>query len=116
MSGTTSQENADAWSDANGGDSVATQEELAQFTAASNFSVTETSQLVDDVHDLMMWSHEEELLIVRPTLPPTASSGMSGSIAQMALFALLSTLVFGMMRTMAPTSNVVGEVPQKFMV
>merc|ERR1719399_148233 len=105
------QENADRWSDGNGADSVATQEELLQFTSVANSSRLEP---VEEVHDLMMWSHEEELLVVRPTLPPVAASGMSGSIAQMALFALLSTLVFGMMRTMAPTSNVVGEVPQKF--
>jgi hypothetical protein len=115
ISGTTSQENADTWTDANGDNSVATEEELMQFTAASNFSSTEMSQPLDDVHDLMMWSHEEELLIVRPTLPPTASPGFAGAKSGV-LFAALASVVYGFMRTVMGPSSMDKELPQKFMV
>jgi hypothetical protein len=113
VSGTSIQENADGWSDGNGGDSVATQEEIQQFISVSNSSKFEP---VEEVHDLMMWSQEEELLVVRPTLPPVAAPGLSGSLTQIVLFASLSALVFGMLRTMSPTSKAISEVPQKFMV
>jgi hypothetical protein len=118
VSGTTSQESADAWTDANGGDSVATQEELHQFTSVNSSSWNDLPSSVDDVHDLMMWSHEEELLIVRPTLPPIGSAG-SGVIFQVrsaVLFAALASVVFGLVRTVMGTSGADKEIPQKFMV
>jgi len=46
VSGTTIQENQNTWTDANGGDSVATQEELEQFT-----SVTNSSDLTEPVDE-----------------------------------------------------------------
>jgi len=112
MSGTTSQESADSWADGNGGDSVATQEELAQFT--SNSSAIPES--VDDIHDLMMWSHEEELLIVRPTFAPTAKSGVIAQLRNLILFAALASVVFGIVRTVTMSSASTMEVSQKFMV
>merc|ERR1719487_1242090 len=67
MSGTTSQQKPEAWTEGSGLHSVATEEELAQFTSSSTATQLEE---VDDVHDLMMWSHEEELLIVKAATMP----------------------------------------------
>jgi len=114
MSGTTTQESADAWTDVNGGDSVATQEELEQFTSVSNSS--DIAEPIDDIHDLMMWSHEEELLIVRPTFAPTAKTGIIAQVRNVILFAALASAVFGITRTITASSGGAGEVPQKFMV
>jgi hypothetical protein len=118
VSGTTSQESADNWADANGGDSVATEEEMQQFISASNSSWTELPT-VDDVHDLMMWSHEEELLIARPTLTPTSSSGLGsllGYARSTVLFAALASVVFGLMRTVTVPTEGEKQLPHKFMV
>merc|ERR1719326_1952340 len=113
MSGTTSQQAADTWYDADGADSVATQEELEQFT---NSSVSDISDSVDDIHDLMMWSHEEELLVVRPTFAPTTQTGYVAQLRNVILFAALASVVFGIVRTVTDPSGKVGEMPQKFMV
>jgi len=119
MSGTTSQEAADTWSDVNGGDSVATQEELEQFTMMSNSSTSDITDSVDDVHDLMMWSHEEELLVVRPTFAPTTQTGLAAYVAQLrnvVMFAALASVAYGIVHTATNPSGKVSEMPQKFMV
>merc|ERR1719440_1816786 len=114
MSGTTNQEAADTWSDGNGGDSVATQEEIEQFTNMSS----EPTESVEDIHDLMMWSHEEELLIVRPEFTTTTKKGLAAYVVQVRnviLFAVLSSVAFGVVRTVNGPSQF-GEEHQKFMV
>jgi hypothetical protein len=66
MSGTTRQQTADEWIATSGGASEATEEEMLQFT---RMNTTEDS--IDDqgvVEDLLQWSPEEELLVVRPQL------------------------------------------------
>merc|ERR1719440_1455210 len=106
LSGTTSQESAESWSEGNGGDSVATKEELEQFTSVNISS--ELAESVDDIHDLMMWSHEEELLIVRPELTPTTKTGLAAYVAQVrniVLFAALASVAFGVVRSVAPSSG-----------
>merc|ERR1719198_448871 len=113
MSGTTVQEPADTWSDGNGGDSVATQEELEQFTNSSTIGLTDS---VDDVHDLMMWSHEEELLIVRPTFAPTTKTGFATQIRNVISFAALASMVYGIVHTVTASSDKTSETAQKFMV
>merc|ERR1719378_545198 len=112
MSGTTSQESADAWSDGNGGDSVATQEELLQFTSNSS----DISESVGDVHDLMMWSHEEELLVARSPFAHSEKTGFVAKILNVILFAALASVVFRFGRTAVTSSGAVSDKPEKFMV
>merc|ERR1719487_1589813 len=73
ISGTTTQQKAEEWADGNGAESVATDEELRQFTSVANSTKPEA---VEDVHDVMMWSHEEELLVVREPDVPVAGSSL----------------------------------------
>jgi len=75
-------------------------------------------QEVEDVHDLMMWSLEEELLIVRAPSAPVSNMGIGSIVAgarKMAFLAAVSSMVFAMVRLIRTPSGV-GEVPQKFMV
>jgi len=115
MSGTTSQESAEGWSDGNGGQAVASEEELKQFTSVSNSTVK--AETVEDMHDLMMWSHEEELLVVRQP-SPLANSGSTSFVAwlrNVILFGALSSAVFGLVRgSISPSKS--NDVHQKFMV
>jgi hypothetical protein len=118
MSGTTSQQKPEEWSaSGNGLEAVASAEELKQFTSVSSSTSTKVEE-VEDVHDLMMWSHEEELLIVRAPSAPVSNMG-SGSIVagarKMACLAAMSSMVFAMVRLVRTPSGV-NEVPQKFMV
>jgi hypothetical protein len=114
MSGTTSQDRAEAWTDSNGGEAVATNEEMLQFTSVSVSASTPDQ----DIHDLMMWSHEEELLVVRPPAVPSTNLGASSLVAgvrNVILFAALVSIVFGFVKT-AVTPSSAKEVTQKFMV
>merc|ERR1740130_1940360 len=111
MSGTTSQQSAKDWGD----DASASEEELSQFTSVANSTSEVESVEVKDAHDLMMWSHEEELLIVRPALAPAASRGSAGPLRNVVLFAALASVMFGLVRTVVPSSGS-KEVQQKFMV
>jgi len=113
MSGTTSQEKADTWSDGNGGDAVATQEELLQFTSVSNTTMGTQPDAAEDIHDLMMWSHEEELLVVRPAAQ-TGGSALSG-LRSVVLFGALASVVFGLARTVVAPAGI-NDKPEKFMV
>jgi hypothetical protein len=114
VSGTTSQESAETWTDGNGGNATATEEELMQFTSNTiDISPTET---VEDIHDLMMWTHDEELLIVRPALVPVAkSSGWITVLRNVVLFAALASVMLGLVHSVkGPACE--RDASQKFMV
>merc|ERR1719162_201908 len=107
MSGTTTQEKAEAWGDS----AVATKEELKQFTKVDK--LFEVDQ-IEDVHDLMMWSQEEELLVVRPAAAAAADAG-SSVVRGVMMFGALASVVFAMVRTVVSPTGA-GEVPQKYLV
>jgi len=67
------------------------------------------------MHDLMMWSHEEEHLISRPALMPTARGGSAGGLRVVVLSAALVSIVFGLARTSGSSSLTSGK-EEKFMV
>jgi len=111
MSGTTSQQQAQDLAN----DATATQEELVQFTSVANSTSKVDSEEVKDMHDLMMWSHEEEHLISRPALMPTAPGGSAGGLRIVVLSAALVSIVFGLVRTTGSSSRASGK-EEKFMV
>jgi len=118
MSGTTSQNDPEEWELVGGSEVFATQEELKQFTSVSSSTNPTELEAVEDVHDLMMWSHEEELLVVRAPPAPVTSTGSLSLVAGVRnaiLFAALVSMVFGLVRTVGTTSSA-NEVPQKFLV
>jgi len=108
LSGTTSQQQAQDLVN----DATATQEELVQFTSVAN---KVDSDRVEDMHDLMMWSHEEEHLISRPALMPTAPGGSASGLRVVVLSAALVSIVFGLART-SGSSSLAGGKEEKFMV
>merc|ERR1719498_280416 len=116
MSGTTKQEPASTWSDGDGGDSVATQDELEQFTNSSTSGLTDS---IDDIHDLMMWSHDEELLIVRETFGKSTKTGLAAClyrVLNVIMFAALASVIYGIMRNPKDSHGKVGEIAQKYLV
>jgi len=115
VSGTTSQASPDTWTDGNGMDAVASKEELKQFASMTHSS--SSTQEVDDVHDLMMWTHEEELLVVRAPPAPVSTKGSSFAVAvrTLMMFAAVMSMGYGLVRTTLSAPGV-KESSQKFMV
>jgi len=108
MSGTTKQEQAYAW----GKDYKATQDELEQFVSAAR-----QSEAPEDMHDLMMWSQEEELLVARPAQVSVASSGFREAARNVVGFTALVSVAVSLVRTVAPSLNGgTKSSEQKFMV
>jgi len=108
MSGTTSQHNAPD-------DTAATREELVHFTTMATSTSEVDSEEAKDMHDLMMWSHEEEHLISRPALMPTAPGGAAAGLRIVVLSAALVSIVLGLVRPTVSSSRASGK-EEKFMV
>eukprot|EP00427_Karlodinium_veneficum_P008738 CAMPEP_0169092962 /NCGR_PEP_ID=MMETSP1015-20121227/17181_1 /TAXON_ID=342587 /ORGANISM="Karlodinium micrum, Strain CCMP2283" /LENGTH=123 /DNA_ID=CAMNT_0009153567 /DNA_START=1103 /DNA_END=1474 /DNA_ORIENTATION=+ len=90
------QQSSDEWGTESGMLATATEEEMGQFT---NFTAQETSPQAD-LEEITEWSHEEELLVVRPStllrfdlasLPPVVRSVM--------LLVAASTLGLGLVQS-----------------
>jgi hypothetical protein len=113
VSGTTDSKLPDEWVDESGGDVTATDEEMMQYIAQSS-NTTDTLNHELPVEELMPWSHEEELFVVRP-IPQVSPSSTTGGMRSVLLLAAASSLAFGLVQTMKATSP--GEAgPQKFLV
>jgi len=117
VAGTTSQPKADEWKEHSGEDAVASEEELLQFTSETNSSSAGLEE-VEDMHDLMMWQHEEELLVVRAPSAPMHGQGSASYLSgarNVIMFAVMTSLAFGLVRsTLSSSGN--REKPEKFMV
>ena len=111
MSGTTTAKTPDEWLEESGSEATASEEEMKQhMQAAGN---TDRRMETEDegklaVEELMPWSSEEELFIVRtsPELP-TALDWMSSAPATMRSMVLLvaaGSLAFGLIETLKRTS------------
>jgi hypothetical protein len=113
MSGTTVQEGAADWTDGSGGDSVATEEELQQWTVNST-----SVETVEDVHSMMMWSLEEELIVERPQQPEVFGDGISfatASLRNVICLAAMVSIVYGTLKMgLKPARG--SDVPEKFLV
>jgi hypothetical protein len=111
MSGTTTAKTPDEWLEESGSEATASEEEMMRhIQAASNMDRrTETEHEGNlAVEELMPWSSEEELFVVR-TIPelPTALDLMSSAPAtmrSMVLFVAAGSLAFGLIETLKRTS------------
>jgi hypothetical protein len=113
VAGTTSQTKPDEWAEHSGSGAAASKEELHQFTSNSTGS---TLQEVDDVHDLMMWTHEEEFLVVRASEPdPKVGSTFFAACRNVVFFAAVMSFAFALVRTSSTVSGDKAST-QKFMV
>jgi hypothetical protein len=93
MSGTTRQQTADEWLLESGIDSVATEEEMRQFTDQK-----ETASLQDE-EEFLPWSSEEELLVARPKQDMRSSYSFA-TFRPLVLLALAGALSFGIIQTL----------------
>merc|ERR1719476_151630 len=94
LSGTVSQQSPDEWEDS-GSDSIASEEEMLQFTApaaAANATVSNQESASDiGMTEALIWTPEEELLVERSIWSPAGSDSMVVSmpppVRGLALFA-----------------------------
>lgn len=95
MSGTTSQTSAEEWLSATGTDSAATKDEMSQFTSMSKASEP-SSVDVSEAHELLPWSHEEELLVSRTPFGNPVHTGPSSSpLRKVVLLLALISAAYG---------------------
>jgi hypothetical protein len=114
VAGTTAPQAAVGWMEASGDNAVASDDEM-QAVIEKHQQRNTTLEYADDDAELVPWSHEEELLVVRPVqqaAPPTSSS----SLRSMFLFALISSIAFGLVRNFKPATMMVDDAHQKFYV
>jgi len=98
ISGTTSQQSSDEWATESGIESTATEEEMAQFT-----NVTEI-QDQEEQEEIAPWSHEEELLVSRPSTVLRADLSAAPPILRSAMLILAAvSLAFGMVQSFKST-------------
>jgi hypothetical protein len=116
LSGTTSQPTSDEWVAESGGLSEATEEEMRQFTDVSS-SESVTSQQPVAVEELLTWSTEEELLVVRPK-PQMA--GYAGSVRvglrSLMMVGAACSLAFGLVKSFRVSGRVDAIDQGKFLV
>jgi hypothetical protein len=102
VSGTTDSKLPEEWMEASGNDGSATQEEMLQHVSSATDSTEGPLQGALAVEDLMPWSTEEELIVVRPNIDaqllPTSS--MATAIRSLALFAASVSFAYAMVQTL----------------
>jgi hypothetical protein len=100
MSGTTRQQSAEEWMIETGAESEATEEEMRQFT-------TQEADVVEH-EELVPWSPEEELLVVRPK--QNTQSGYSFTVVRpFILFAMIGLLSFGLIQTLKASTGAASD-------
>jgi len=120
MSGTTSPVTADQWLDDVGAEPTATEEEMLRYTSqAASFTVNQKDQGNLAVEELMPWSTEEELFVMRPHQHEENSlNSKPASVRSMVLLCAAGSLAFTLIRTLkvgAPAPF--GEhSPQKYVI
>merc|ERR1719456_127612 len=84
----------------NGHDAGATEEEMMQFIALSE-NVTESQATYDlPVEELMPWSSEEELFVVRGQSPLAPTASTPPTMRSMLLFAAAGSLAAGLIQSL----------------
>jgi len=116
LSGTTSQPTSDEWIAESGGLSEATEEEMRQFTDVSSTEFV-TSQQPVTVEELLTWSTEEELLVVRPK-PQMAEYAASIRVGLRSLMMVgaACSLAFGLVKSFRVSGRVDAIDQGKFLV
>jgi len=119
MSGTTDAKLPDEWMEEAGLDITATEEEMRQYVQWSKNSAASDKDV--SVEDLMMWSLEEELLVVQPIgggsqLPQDATTKTGTFKKSMLLFAIVGLLANVLIVGLKETSFGSRKVSQKFVI
>jgi len=108
VSGTTDSKLPEQWMEASGEDGTATKEEMMQHVSSAS-NATDAPVLGDlAVEDIMPWSHEEEMCVVRPVnvdeqLLPTSSK--STALRSLALLAAAGSFAYAAVQTLQSKSS-----------
>jgi len=107
LSGTTSQRSSDEWLAASGNSAEATEEEMLQFTEIANLTQSMAAQDPMAVEDLLTWSTEEELLVVRKELELVGRTGsFRSSVQGVMMFGAAASLALGLVISVKSTRKV----------
>jgi hypothetical protein len=121
LSGTTSQRTASEWLRESGSSSEATEEEMLQFTEVVNSTAAKT---VDDpvdeplaVEELLTWSMEEELLVVRQEVHSEGRATFGqASLRSVMMVAAIASMAFGLVKSIRTSGKVDAIDHGKFVV
>mmetsp|Transcript_6442 Transcript_6442/g.10933 ORF Transcript_6442/g.10933 Transcript_6442/m.10933 type:complete len:561 (-) Transcript_6442:37-1719(-) len=112
LSGTTSSQSPEEWTEGTGIDSQASDEEVKQYLQNATKSLPPVA--AEDIHEIMPWSEEEELLVVRPAILQPGSQGIDTSIARSAiLFTVLGSMAFSLVAIAGSTRRKPGKIVSK---
>jgi len=109
LSGTTSQQTSNEWIAESGNSAEATEEEMLQFMEVANST---DSSAVDEpiaVEDLLTWSVEEELLVVRQKVRLARNSGLGSAyqyLRGMMMAAAVASMAFGLVQNVKSSKKV----------
>jgi hypothetical protein len=104
LSGTTSQQSSNEWFAESGNSAEATEEEMLQFTEVANFTESMAAQDPMAVEDLLTWSTEEELLVVRKELEFVGRTGsFRSSVQGFMMISAAASLALGIMKSVKST-------------
>jgi hypothetical protein len=100
LSGTTSQRSSNEWLAESGNSAEATEEEMLQFTEMANLTESMAAQDPMAVEDLLSWSTEEELLVVRQELQLAGRTGsIRSSLQGFMMVAAAASLALGLVKS-----------------
>jgi len=109
LSGTINAQLPEHWTEASGYDGTATQEEMKQHVERAASITDAPAKDALAVEDLMPWSSEEELIVVRPDVEVTQPrSTMSNALRGMALLAASGSFAYAMIQTLQTTKLSLG--------
>merc|ERR1740138_1626449 len=108
VSGTTDSKLPEEWMEASGDEGTATKEEMMQHVSRATNATDSSLQGDLPVEDIMPWSHEEELCVVRPAnvdeqLLPTSSK--SSVLRSLALLAAVCSFAYAAVQTLQSKSS-----------
>jgi len=116
VSGTISSVTADQWQDQSGDESLASEDEMRQYlSVASNVTVQGDLAL----EELVPWSTEEELFVVRAMDPAPRLWGASsapGCLRSLTLLSIAGSISFGLIRGLKVTSVLDTATPLKYTI
>jgi len=102
VSGTTDAKLPEEWMEESGSDGTATEEEMKRFVKDTAEAADTSAQSDLQVEDLMPWSHEEELIVVKPVIPESTShsSSLTSTLRSLALITASGSMAYAAILTM----------------
>jgi hypothetical protein len=99
ISGTTDAKLPEEWQEATGEDGTATEEEVQSHVSRAASAADLAAYGALAVEDLMPWSHEEELIVVRPATTVQPTSSLSSAVRSIFLLAASGSFAYALMQT-----------------